>query len=106
MVTKDDLRSLVDGVVLEPKLTLAQVESLVHQLYGMFNSVDIVGKTVVIEIPIPGGKIPDDMLMKYCAYIDLLKGYGAKNAVFLEKGAKLTALSDRELEGFGLQRKE
>lgn len=104
-MTKDGLRQLIQSAVLSDPLGSEQVDGLTEQLYCMFNAVDVVDKTVVIEIPIPGGKIPDDMLMKYCAYIDLLKGYGARNAVFLAKGASLATLSDRELEGFGLQRK-
>lgn len=101
--TKEEFTSVIGGVVLGQPLSKDQIESLADAMYPLFKPVELDGKTLVLEIPIEG-TIPDEMLMKYCAYIDLLKGMGAKGAIFVPKGCKAAELSDRDLERFGLRR--
>jgi len=101
--TKEELVGVLEKVVLNSPLSKDQIEGLSDALYPLFKPVELEGKTVVVEIPIDG-KIPDDLLQRYCAYIDFLQGMGAKNAVFIQRGAKLESLSDRELERHGLRR--
>lgn len=104
--TVEEFTGVIKNAVLTEALTETQVEELAHALYPLFKPVELDGKTVVLEIPFHGAKIPDDLLVRYCAYIEFLKGMGARSAVFIEKGSKFTALSDRELERFGLKRIE
>jgi hypothetical protein len=101
--TKEELRGTLIHAVLNLPLSGSQVEDLVEALYPLFKPVDLDGKTVILELA-SSGKVPDEVMMRYCAYIDFLKSMGAKSAVFVEKGTKVETLTDRELERFGLRR--
>jgi len=104
--TIEEFQGVLKNVVLKEPLTETQLDELSYALFPLFKPVELDHKTVVLEIPFNGAKIPDDLMIRYCAYINFLIGMGAKSGVFIEKGAKLTTLSDRELERFGLKRIE
>jgi hypothetical protein len=102
--TLEEFQGVIKNVVLKTPLNEEQIDELAYALYPLFKPVDLDGKTVVLEIPFYGEKIPDDKLVRYCAYIEFLKGMGAKQAIFIEKMSKLHVLSERELERFGLKK--
>ena len=78
--------------------------SVVDALYPLFSAIDLKGKTLVINIPMPDGPVAKDIYERYCAYIDHLKSMGAANAIFLPNGVTLAALSDEDLSVLGYQR--
>ena len=102
--TRSEIYGVIERVVLDQSLLKEQIEGLADALYSLLKPVELDGKTIVIEIPIEG-KIPDDLLQRYCAYINFLQDMGAKNAIFIQRGAKLEALTDKELERHGLIRR-
>lgn len=102
-VTTAQIQGVIDKIHLETPLTKEQVESITDAVYPLLKGLDIANKTLVFEIPM-NGTIPDDLLQRYCAYVDYLKDMGAKNVVFIGKGTKLESLTDRELERYGLRR--
>lgn len=90
----------------EPKgLPEECIDALVDALYPIFHPVDLVGKTVVVNIPMDGA-LPPGIMQKYYAYADFIKSMGAASVIFLQKGSELTALSDEQLKALGLRRLE
>jgi hypothetical protein len=101
--TQEEFRGIVSHAALKQALTEEQIDQLTDALYPLFKSIEIDGKTIVLEIPMPYGSPDPGMMERYCTYIDFLRGMGAKNAVFVERGVKLDSLSDKQLERFGLK---
>lgn len=102
-VTREKIKEVVGCAHLDTRLDQEQVEQLTDALYPLLKGLDITNKTLVFEIPM-NGTIPDDLLQRYCAYVDLLKLMGAKQVVFVSKETKLECLSDKDLERYGLRR--
>jgi hypothetical protein len=102
-VTKEQIQGVIEHIHFETSLTKEQIELITNAVYPLLKGLDIVNKTLVFEIPM-NGTIPDDLLQRYCAYVDYLKQMGAKNVVFISKESKLESLSDRDLERSGLRR--
>lgn len=101
--TKEEFLQVLTKAVIDRPLAHDQIDQLADALYPLFKPVELDGRTVVVEIPL-SGRVSDELMERYCSYIDLLKDMGAKSAIFIEKGARLESLSDRELERYGLRR--
>lgn len=102
-LSKHTFAGIVANTPLSEPLSEAQQAELTEALYPLFRASDLTNKTVVLEIPMPEGKASEELMPRYCAYIDFLRGMGAKNAIFIEKGTSLSVLSGEELARFGLR---
>jgi len=59
-------------------------------LYPLFGPVDFQGKSLMIKIPTDN--LPSDGINRLYAYADWLRHLGAKNVVFLPKGAEVETI--------------
>lgn len=99
----EETAALIAGVVMEQPLTLSQVAELARAIRPIVSPAAIKDKVLLFEIPMVG-TIDADMMQRYCAYVDFLKGMGAKGAIFVPAGVKVSELTDEELARSGLKR--
>lgn len=90
-MTKDELKETI-SLIPDLSISTSDHEKLVEALFPFMSTMDIVGKTFVMHIPM-SGKLSDEELNRCYAYADWIRKLGAKNVLFLPTGSYIKTMN-------------